>query len=193
MAAITICSDFGAQKNKALFPLFPHLFPMKWWDQMPWSSFCECWGLSQLFNSPLPLSSRGFWVPLHSLPGEGNGTQLQYSCLENPMDGGALWAAVHGVAKSRTWLSNWTELNWTERTKELLDESERGEWKSWLKTQHSKNYGHGIWSHHFMANRWGNMETMRDFILGASKSLQMVTAAMKFKDTCSLEEKLWPT
>ena len=37
------------------------------------------------------------------------------------------------------------------------------------------------------------METMRDFILGASKSLQMVTAAMKFKDTCSLEEKLWPT
>ena len=34
------------------------------------------------------------------------------------------------------------------------------------------------------------METMRDFILGAPKSLQMVTAAMKFKDTCSLEEKL---
>ena len=34
--------------------------------------------------------------------GEGNGTQLQYSCLENPIDGGAWWAAVHGVAKSRT-------------------------------------------------------------------------------------------
>ena len=34
--------------------------------------------------------------------GEGNGTLLQYSCLENPMDGGAWWAAVHGVAKSRT-------------------------------------------------------------------------------------------
>ena len=31
-----------------------------------------------------------------------NGTPLQYSCLENPMDGGAWWAAVHGVAKSRT-------------------------------------------------------------------------------------------
>ena len=30
------------------------------------------------------------------------------------------------------------------------------EWKSWLKTQHSKNEDHGIWSHHFMANRWGN-------------------------------------
>ena len=36
------------------------------------------------------------------------------------------------------------------------------------------------------------METVRDFILGAAESLQMVTAAMKLKDTCSLEEKLWP-
>ena len=34
--------------------------------------------------------------------GEGDGTPLQYSCLENPMDGGAWWAAVHGVAQSRT-------------------------------------------------------------------------------------------
>ena len=41
-------------------------------------------------------------------PGEGNGTPLQYSCLENPMDGGAWWAAVHGVAGSRTRLSDFT-------------------------------------------------------------------------------------
>ena len=40
--------------------------------------------------------------------GEGNGTPLQYSCLENPMDGGAWWAAVHGVARSRTRLSDFT-------------------------------------------------------------------------------------
>ena len=40
--------------------------------------------------------------------GEGNGTPLQYSCLENPMDGGAWWAAVHRVAKSRTRLSDFT-------------------------------------------------------------------------------------
>ena len=39
---------------------------------------------------------------------EGNGNPVQYSCLENPMDGGAWWAAVHGVAKSRTRLSNFT-------------------------------------------------------------------------------------
>ena len=41
-----------------------------------------------------------------------------------------------------------------------------------------------------MANRWGTMEAVRDTILGAPKSLQMVTAAMKLKDACSLEEKL---
>ena len=40
--------------------------------------------------------------------GEGDGTPLQYSRLENPMDGGAWWAAVHGVVKSRTWLSDFT-------------------------------------------------------------------------------------
>ena len=39
---------------------------------------------------------------------EGNGTPLQYSCLENPMDGGAWWAAIHGVAKSWTRLSDFT-------------------------------------------------------------------------------------
>ena len=38
-----------------------------------------------------------------------------------------------------------------------------------------------------------DVETVSDFILGALKSLQMVTAAMKLKDTCSLEERLWPT
>ena len=37
------------------------------------------------------------------------------------------------------------------------------------------------------------VETVADFIFGAPKSLKMVTAAMKLKDTCSLEEKLWPT
>ena len=40
--------------------------------------------------------------------GEGDGTPLQCSCLENPTDGGAWWAAVHGVAKGRTGLSDFT-------------------------------------------------------------------------------------
>ena len=41
-------------------------------------------------------------------PGEGNGNPFQYSCLKNPMDGGAWWATVHGVTKSWTRLSNFT-------------------------------------------------------------------------------------
>ena len=52
----------------------------------------------------LSVISGAFILPV----GEGNGTPLQYSCLENPMDGGAWWAAVHGVAKGRTRLSDFT-------------------------------------------------------------------------------------
>ena len=47
-------------------------------------------------------------IILRSYFGEGNGTPLQYSCLENPMDRGPWWATVHGVAKSRTRLSDFT-------------------------------------------------------------------------------------
>ena len=47
-------------------------------------------------------------------PGEGNGNPLQYSCLKNPMDGVAWWATVHGVAKSRTQLSDFTFAQVTE-------------------------------------------------------------------------------
>ena len=79
-------------------------------------------------------------------------------------------------------------------TKKPLDESKRGEWKSWLKAQHSENEHHGIWSHHFMGNRWGNSgNSVRLYFGGAPKSLQMVIAATKLKDAYSLEEKLWPT
>ena len=49
-----------------------------------------------------------FWLFLPYNSGEGNGTPLQYSWLENPMDGGAWWAAVHRVAKSRIRLSDFT-------------------------------------------------------------------------------------
>ena len=45
-------------------------------------------------------------------PGEGNGNPLQYSCLENPMEGEVWWAIVHGVAKRRTRLSEFTSLQY---------------------------------------------------------------------------------
>ena len=76
-------------------------------------------------------------------------------------------------------------------SEEFLDEGERGEGKSWLKTQYSRNQDHDIQSHHFMANRWGKkMETVTDFIFLSSKITVDVTAAIKLKDICSLEQKL---
>ena len=58
--------------------------------------------------STLKKSISNIYLQLWSCIGEGNGTPLQYSCLENPMDGRAWWAAVHGVAKSQTRLSDFT-------------------------------------------------------------------------------------
>ena len=57
----------------------------------------------------------------------------------------------------------------------VKEESEKADFK------HSKNEDHGIRSHHFMANRWGNNGNSKRLILGAPKSLQMVTAAMKLR------------
>ena len=58
--------------------------------------------------SALNAGDTGSILGLGRSPGEGNGNPLQYSCLENSLDGGTLWARVHGVAKSRTQLSDFT-------------------------------------------------------------------------------------
>ena len=81
------------------------------------------------------------------------------------------WATELNYSKGRKWRG----------TKEPLDEGERGEWHSWLKTQHSKNEDHGIQSHHFMANRWGKNGNSDRLFSWAPKSMQMVTVAMKLK------------
>ena len=61
-------------------------------------------GKASVYNAGDPCSIPG----LGRSPREGNGNQLQYYCLENPLDRGPWWAAVHGVAKSRTRLSDFT-------------------------------------------------------------------------------------
>ena len=76
-----------------------------------------------------------------------------------------------------------------EELKSLLMKVKK-ESKSWLKAQHSENEDHGIWSHHFMRNRWGNSGNSVRLFFRAPKSLQMVIAAMKLKDAYSLEGKL---
>ena len=76
-----------------------------------------------------------------------------------------------------------------EELKSLLMKMKEESEKVGLKLNIQKD--HGIWSYHFMANRWGNNgNSVRLHFWGAPKSLQMVTAAMKLKDTYSLEGKL---
>ena len=61
--------------------------------------------------------------------GEGNGSPLQYSCLENALDGGARWAAVHGVAKSQTRLSDFFHFSLSRLEKEMATHSSVLAWK----------------------------------------------------------------
>ena len=78
---------------------------------------CSPWGREE--------SDTTEWLHFHfsfSCIGEGNGNPLQCSCLENPRDGGAWWAAVYGVAQSRTWLkwlSN-SKLCWASRVAQMV-------------------------------------------------------------------------
>ena len=109
-----------------------HLFPDKErtvnWPRTPacWAEFSKglthlgfgfcfvfLWGLPGGSNgkaSACSVGDLGLIPGLGRSPGEGNGNPLQYSCLENSMDGGAWWATVHGVTKSWTQLSGFTFL-----------------------------------------------------------------------------------
>ena len=69
----------------------------------------KCYGTPNCNKNPV---RQALIYPFYGSEGEGNGTPLQYSCLENPMDRGAWKAAVYGVAKSWTQLSNFTFMHW---------------------------------------------------------------------------------
>ena len=75
-----------------IYPSFLISFPFRSQQSVEQSSLCSTTGCNQLT----------YFLYSSVYIGEGNGTPFQYSCLENPTDGGAWWAAVHGVAKSRT-------------------------------------------------------------------------------------------
>ena len=74
--------------------------------------FCSSEVISNIFSSSSLIHSSAsdilLSIPSRAYFGEGNGIPLQYSCLENPMDGGAWLAKVHGFAKNWTWLSDFT-------------------------------------------------------------------------------------
>ena len=90
-------------------------YPLKYSWAFLMAQLVKNWPTGDLSSIPvedlLEKRTAVFWPgEFHGLysPGEGNGNPLQCSCLENPMDRGAWWAAVHGVTKSRTRLSNFT-------------------------------------------------------------------------------------
>ena len=77
-----------------------------------------------------------------------------------------------------------------EELKSLLMKVKEESGKAGQKLNIQKNKDHGIWSHHFIANRWGNNRNNDTLFSWAPESLQMVPTTMKLKDACSLEEKL---
>ena len=83
-----------------------YIFPFSWQLTNP-HCFCELPKWVSCKNPPASKRDQGSIPGLGRCPGGGNGYTLQYSSLENPVDRGAWWATVHGVAKSWTWLSNW--------------------------------------------------------------------------------------
>ena len=117
----------------------------------------DSWGfmisLRTVMGVGMSLSLLMCYHELYWCSGEGSGTPLQYSCLENPMDGGAWWAAVHGVAKSRTRLSDFTfTFHIHALEKEMATHSSVLAWRipgtgepGWLPSMGSHRVGHD-WS-----------------------------------------------
>ena len=104
-------------------------FSLEWRMLYQVLSSSICWGFSSEKAFPGDSDSKkcacsvgdpGSIPGFDRSPGEGNGNPLQHSCLENPMDGGAWQATVYGVAKSRTWLSNFISFFFSS-VKELKD------------------------------------------------------------------------
>ena len=92
-----------------------------------------------------------FWGSTNTSLGEGDGTPLQYSCLENPMDRGAWKAAVHGVEKSRTRLSNFTfTFHFHASEKEMATPSSVLAWRI-----PGTGEPHGL-GHHYIMSRLSN-------------------------------------
>ena len=76
----------------------PHSSTLAW--KIPWTE--EPGGLQSMGRQKSDMTERLHFDFSLSCIGEGNGNPLQYSCLENPRDGGAWWAAIYGVTQSRT-------------------------------------------------------------------------------------------
>ena len=118
--------------------ILPFILPSAWLPLVPGSSNVKILGLitclsfrfsrvslvAQMVESACNVGDPGLIPWSGRSPGEGNGNPLQYSCLENPMDGGTWQATVHGVAKNQTRLSDFTFLGSKSMVTILIDFSQ---------------------------------------------------------------------
>ena len=114
---------------------------MKWWDQMPWSSFSECWALSQLFHSSLPLSSKAFQkhqkapYPIRIIPNADKNVEQQE--LSFIADGSTKWYRQFGGQSGSfyktkcidsIWSSNQSHLVYTPKSWKLMSAQKNCTW-----------------------------------------------------------------
>ena len=90
--------------RSSLFHAMDYLIP---WNINTHLWFCMGFPSGSMVKNPPASAGYGFILGLGRSPGGGHGNLLQYSYLENPMNRGAWWATVHGLAKNRPWLSDW--------------------------------------------------------------------------------------
>ena len=116
--------------------------------------------------------------------------EVAQSCLtlRDPMECSPPGSSIHGIFQAR--VLEWGAIAFSGRgTEKPLDESERGEWKCWLKAQHPENKDHGVWSHQFMANA-ETVETVADLIFLGSKITADGDCSHEIKRCLLLERKV---
>ena len=131
-----------------------------------------------------------FYSQIKTIGGEGNGTPLQYSCLENPVDGGAWQAAVHGVAKSDT--TEWLHFHFHALEKEMATHSSVLAWRipgtgepGGLPSMGSHRVGHD-WSDLAVAKTIGTYHW-----LNVTLSLRMQVCSYNFNSDFLKTSRLW--
>ena len=109
-------TKFSKAKFWKALAMAPHSSTLAW--KIPWTE--EPGGLQSMGSLRVDTAKRLHFPFSLSCTGEGNGNPLQCSCLENPRDGGAWWAAVYGVAQSRTQLKQFSSSSSSRRQNNIV-------------------------------------------------------------------------